>query len=60
MIVYFVARLSSHEILLVLLNILEMLKHLSFILICGYMKISTLSYYSLKMGGQITFRTKER
>lgn len=30
MIVYFVARLSSHEILLVLLNILEILKHLSF------------------------------
>lgn len=58
MIVYFVARLSSHEILLVLLNILEILKHLSFILICGYMKI--LSYYSLKMEGQITFRTKER
>lgn len=60
MIVYFVARLSSHEILLVLLNILELLKHLSFILICGYMKISTLLKLLFAQNGRPNYVSYQR
>lgn len=60
MIVYFVARPSSHEILLVLLNILEILKHLSFILICGNMKISTLGYLLFAQNGRPNYVSYQR